>query len=497
MTGVAFTDTYPAGLVNNATTTGGTCVGTIAATTGVGSKLTLTGGTIPANSSCTVTIASVRSATAGAYVNNTGALTTTNGGTGSSVSATLSVGQPTLAKAFAASPIINEANTTLTFTLGNPTAAAMTAAAFTDTYPAGITNAAAPAATTTCTGGTVTAAANGGSVALSGATIPAAGVCTLTVTVTGTAGGVYTNTVPIGGLTVNGGLSNGIAASAVLTVMGPPAVSKVFSPAFIGLGASSTMTITLTNPNTTVAITGAAFTDTYPANLSNNGSLVNNCGGTVTAGASTLALTGGSIPAGGSCTISISVTSAVGGNYTNTLAIGSVTTTNAGSNALAGSASLSVQAAPSLTILKSVAIYSDPANGTTNPKFIPGAVAEYTIIASNSGGPADADSIFITDQIPPNTALFVNDIAGAGSGPVLFTQGTPSSTLTYTFTALNNMTDDISFSNNGGTSWTAVPVAGANGCDTSINYIRINPKGTFIGATPNPSLQLKFRVCVQ
>lgn len=499
MTGAAFADTYPANMTNiTAGATGNTCGGTVTVlTTGAANTLTLTGGTIPANGSCTVSYNRVRASVAGAYVNNTGAVTTTNGGTGSSASATLSVGQPTLTKAFAASPIINGANTTLTFTLGNPTAAAMTAAAFTDTYPAGIANAAAPAATTTCTGGAVTAAANGGSVALSGATIPAAGVCTLTVTITGTAGGVYTNTVPIGGLTVNGGLSNGIAASAVLTVMGPPAVSKVFSPAFIGLGASSTMTITLTNPNTTVAITGAAFTDTYPANLSNNGSLVNNCGGTVTAGASTLALTGGSIPAGGSCTISISVTSAVGGNYTNTLAIGSVTTTNAGSNALAGSASLSVQAAPSLTILKSVAIYSDPANGTTNPKFIPGAVAEYTLIASNSGGPADADSIFITDQVPPNTALFVNDIAGAGSGPVLFTQGAPSSTLTYAFTALNNMTDDISFSNNGGTTWTAVPVAGANGCDPSINHIRINPKGTFIGATPNPSFQIKFRVCVQ
>jgi uncharacterized repeat protein (TIGR01451 family) len=500
ITGAAFTDTYPGQLVNVAAgAVATTCAGgTATFTTGIGtSTLKLTGGTIPANGSCTVTYNRVQSATAGAYVNNTGSVTTTNGGTGSSASATLSVGQPTITKAFAASPIIKGATTTLTFTLGNPNGAAMTLAAFTDTYPAGITNAAAPAASTTCALGTVTAAANGGSIALSGATIPATGTCTVTVTVTGTAGGVYTNTVPIGGLTVNGGLSNGIAANAVLTVMGPPAVTKAFSPVFIGLGASSTMTITLTNPNTTTAITGAAFTDTYPANLSNSGSLVNNCGGTVTAAVSTLTLSGGTIPASGNCTISISVTSAVAGNYTNTLAIGSVTTTNSGSNALAGSASLSIQAAPSLTILKSVAVYSDPANGTTNPKYIPGAIAEYTMIASNSGGPADADSIIITDQVPPNTALYVNDIAGAGSGPVLFTQGTPSSTLTYTFTALNNMTDDISFSSNSGATWTAVPVAGANGCDTSINYIRINPKGTFIGATPNPGFQLKFRVCVQ
>jgi len=136
-------------------------------------------------------------------------------------------------------------------------------------------------------------------------------------------------------------------------------------------------------------------------------------------------------------------------------------------------------------------------NLLVNPKFIPGGIAQYTIIASNSGGPADNNSIFITDPVPANTALYVNDIGGAGSGPVLFTQGATSSTLTYTFTALNNMADDVSFSNDGGATWTAVPAAGANGCDATINSIRINPKGTFIGGTPNPSFQLAFRVCVK
>ena len=515
MTGAAFTDTYPAGLVNNAATTGGTCTFTTrTATTGVGSSLTLTGGTIPANSSCTVTATTVRSATAGAYTNNSGAVTTTNGGTGASASATLSVGQPTITKTFAASPIIRGTNTTLTFTLSNPTAAAMTGAAFTDTYPAGITNAAVPGVVNGC-GGAVTAAANGGSLALAGGSIPVAG-CTISVTVTGITGGVYTNTVPIGGLTVTGpaALSNGIAASAGLTVMGPPTVTKVFSPNLVGLGASSSMTITLTNPNTTVAITGAAFTDTYPANLVNNGGLVNNCGGSATAGAGSLTLSGGTIPAGGSCTISILVTSGTAGNYTNTLTIGSVTTTNSGSNAVAASGNLSIFSAPSITLLKSVRAFWDPYNGTIDPlvyapnaKNIPGTIAEYTITASNSGGPADASTLalcnpitpatllscplVITDLVPPNTALFVNDIAGAGSGPVEFIQGSTSSTLTYT------KATDLAFSNNSGATWIAVPVAGANGCDPAINAIRINPKGTFIGGSPNPSFSLKFRVCVQ
>lgn len=153
---------------------------------------------------------------------------------------------------------------------------------------------------------------------------------------------------------------------------------------------------------------------------------------------------------------------------------------------------------PSLTVLKTVAVYFDPVNGTTNPKFIPGAVAQYTIITTNSGGPADNNTAVITDPIPTNTALYVNDIGSVGSGPVLFTQGASSSTLSYTFTSLGSLADNLDFSNNGGTSWTYTPTAGANGCDPAVTNIRVKPQGTFYGSavTPNPSFQLTFRVCV-
>lgn len=154
---------------------------------------------------------------------------------------------------------------------------------------------------------------------------------------------------------------------------------------------------------------------------------------------------------------------------------------------------------PSITVLKTVAVHSDPVNLLTNPKYIPGALAQYAFFANNSGGPADNGSTFIADPVPVNTSLYVNDIGGAGSGPVIFTQGAASSTLTYAFTTLNDMADDVSFSNDGGATWTAVPVADAFGCDATITHIRINPKGTFVGSAvaPNPGFQLTFRVCVQ
>ena len=157
---------------------------------------------------------------------------------------------------------------------------------------------------------------------------------------------------------------------------------------------------------------------------------------------------------------------------------------------------------PSITVLKTVTVYSDPVNLLVNPKFIPGAVAQYTVISSNAGGPADKDLTFITDPIPANTKLYVNDIGGGGSGPVLFTQGVSSSTLGFTFTALNNAGDDLSFSNDGGATFTATPTFDASGCDNTvpaITHIRIDPKGTFVGSAvaPQPSFQLDFRVCVK
>jgi hypothetical protein len=171
---------------------------------------------------------------------------------------------------------------------------------------------------------------------------------------------------------------------------------------------------------------------------------------------------------------------------------------------LAGSTSefsgnVTVTQLPSLTLTKMVNIFWDPVNLGVNPKYIPGALAEYIIIATNSGGPADNNSTVITDPVPANTALYANDIGGVGSGPVLFTNGAAASGLSYTFTALNNFADDVDFSNDNGATWTYVPVPGADGCDTAVTNLRVNPKGIFVGnpVPPNPSFNLRFRVCVK
>ena len=92
VSGVAFTDSYPGGIVNTATPNGSsTCGGTVTATSG-GSSLVLSGGTIPAAGSCTVTV-NVTSATAGSYLNDTGAISSDSGSI-AAASATLTVDPP-------------------------------------------------------------------------------------------------------------------------------------------------------------------------------------------------------------------------------------------------------------------------------------------------------------------------------------------------------------------------------------------------------------------
>ena len=53
-----------------------------------------------------------------------------------------------------------------------------------------------------------------------------------------------------------------------------------------------------------------------------------------------------------------------------------------------------------LTVVKSSTIISDPVNGTTDPKFIPGAVVEYCIAVSNAAGSATATSVGLNDTVP-------------------------------------------------------------------------------------------------
>ena len=264
-TSAVFTDALPAApgaMTVNTTGNTGTCAN-VTATAGSGNITMASGTSIPAGG-CTI-IVSVTAVTLGTY-NNTiaaGALVTNAGSNGAAASASVDVrARPTVSKVFGAD-FGSAGNTSLTITIGNTNAVAITTTAvFTDTLPV------APGAMTVNTTGStgtcanVTATAGSGSITMaSGTSIPAGG-CTIIVSVTATTLGAYTNTIAAGDLVTTAG-TNANPTSDSVTVTAVPIITKSFSPANIASGGTSTLTITLTNP-TGADMTNATFTDVFP-----------------------------------------------------------------------------------------------------------------------------------------------------------------------------------------------------------------------------------------
>ena len=253
---------------------------------------------------------------------------------------------PTITKSVSPTSIPVNGTSTLTITITNPNGKQIVGLSFTDTYPANLKNASTPALGNTC-GGSATGAANATSLSLSGGSLAAGASCAVSVSVTSATAGSYLNPPSSMSVTVTNAPAGNLAASAAtLTVVNPPGVTKSFGTNPILAGGTSLLTITLSNSNA-VAITGVAFTDTYPAGVTNSTTASTTCGGTATAAVTggTVSLSGGSIPAGGNCTVTVTVTAASAGSYANSVAVSAVTSANAGSNTLAASDTLTVNVA--------------------------------------------------------------------------------------------------------------------------------------------------------
>jgi parallel beta-helix repeat protein len=154
-----------------------------------------------------------------------------------------------------------------------------------------------------------------------------------------------------------------------------------------------------------------------------------------------------------------------------------------------------VTGGPALVHTKSVSVESDPINNTSNPKSIPGAIQLYTLRIANEGaGIVDNNSVQVVDLLSPNITF-----CGLSSAPMTFVDGSPASGLSFNFTALNNTSDDLDFSNttSGSPVWTYTP-SPVNGCDSAIKAIRIRPRGVMSASSlaGHPYFELRFRVRV-
>lgn len=158
-------------------------------------------------------------------------------------------------------------------------------------------------------------------------------------------------------------------------------------------------------------------------------------------------------------------------------------------------------AASPLTVVKSLTVVSDPLNELL-PKAVPGAYLDYTAVVTNPAANTlfPVKALVYVDAVPPRTSLMVTDLGSSGGGPVAFSDGSllglglGGSGLTYGFTSLSSTADQLDFSNDGGTTWTYVPVPDANGCDASVTAVRVRFTGT---QATGSAFSLRFRVRVR
>jgi hypothetical protein len=234
---------------------------------------------------------------------------------------------------------------------------------------------------------TLTAGSGNSVITTSPATTNGSGVATFTVTDTVVESVTYTAVA--GGVTIT-------QKPVVKFALKAPTVAKSFSPTTIAANGTSTLTITLTNPNT-ASIMGATFTDTFPASLVTSGAASTTCaGGTATAGGTNLTLSGATIPASGSCTVTVGVTSTTASaGYANTIAIGAVTSTNAAANTATASATLvvtAISATNSTVVASPTTVLADGVSISTitvtlyDGAATPGLVSGKTVTLSASSG---------------------------------------------------------------------------------------------------------------
>ena len=187
--------------------------------------------------------------------------------------------------------------------------------------------------------------------------------------------------------------SDNAPGTAGVVVLAAPVIVKTFTPNAAAVNGAVTLSFTVTNPNTAYALSGVAFSDTFPVApgqmvvASPTNASTSNCGTpnfNPIAAAASISFANGSIAAGGTCTVSLSVQANTLGTYTNTT---STVTDSYGSVGAAAVRTFTVTAQPS--IVKSFTAGTIASGGT--------AVLAFDITSNFSG---TTSNISFTDTFP-------------------------------------------------------------------------------------------------
>ena len=401
------------------------------------STLSLSGGSLAAGASCTfsVDLQLPAGAVAGSYTNTTSSITAELDGaavTGLPATDVLFIAPiPRLSKVFV-DPVVGTGDTVdMRFTIDNTsTTAAATDIAFTDnlnqpTFISGIAVSALPAAGFCGAGSLASTFMSSGDLILSvtGANLAAGASCSFDVELTVPADIVsspYVNTTGQITATVDGAELIGNPASASLTVVSAPALTKEFTDDPVDPGETVTLEFTLAHDlNAPADATGITFTDDLDAALSGLVAtglpLADICGsGSQIDGTMTLLFTGGTLAPGETCTFSVTLqtpATAPAGAHTNTTS--SVVATVQGTAATANPASADLQIA-GLTLSKEFT--DDPA--------IPGDSVTLRFTIENISPISNATDIFFLDDLDATLddlagdGVVVSDVCGTGNGSI-------------------------------------------------------------------------------
>jgi len=100
-----------------------------------------------------------------------------------------------------------------------------------------------------------------------------------------------------------------ILSTGEVVPIAPPSIAKSFGTSPINVGSTSLLSIVVTNPNSSTALTGVGYTDTLPTGLTvPDLAPVSQCGGTASIASNVITLSGATVAASLTCTVSVNVT---------------------------------------------------------------------------------------------------------------------------------------------------------------------------------------------
>jgi hypothetical protein len=239
----------------------------------------------------------------------------------------------------------------------------------------------------------------------------------------------------------------------VVAVAVPPTLSKTFGASAIPFGGQTSLSFTVSNPNTLLSLSAVGFSDSLPSGLvvaTPSSGLTGSCGGgtiSAVAGSNSISLSGASLahtPApGSSCTFSVNVIGISPG--TTLINTTSAITSNEASPGTPATASLTVQSCPSgdntylLTATTSIGtIYGGVCISPVNVK----ATKQALYVGTYQQGPVSGQALLSVDPTTGTTTLTgqgfnLNMTATTAPGVNSFVESQPfSASGTFTLTTL-------------------------------------------------------------